>query len=252
MRLCEADFGQLHTCEGEEWHTATMRGLPPAYAEYRARTPPIYGPGTGPAQIMQGETIVHIKDIADTEAYRAGEPARRALADLGRAHSYLAVALRKDAMLLGAITIFRQEVRPFSEKQIALVQNFAAQAVIAMENARLLDEIRQRQAELSVTFDNMADGVAMFDEHLRLAAWNRNFQQLLQLPDDLLTERPAFDTYIRYITERGEFGEIHPEAEIERLRARIGDHYSFERTRPDGTAIEVRHIPMPGGGIMLI
>src|ERR1041384_1929467 len=98
----------------------------------------------------------------------------------------------------------------------------------------------------------MADGVAMFDEALRLAAWNRNFQQLLQLPDDLLTERPAFDTYIHYLTERGEFGETDPETQIGRLRARLSDHYSFERIRPDGTVIEIRHNPMPDGGIILI
>jgi signal transduction histidine kinase len=98
----------------------------------------------------------------------------------------------------------------------------------------------------------MVDGVAMFDEALHLAAWNRNFQELLQLPEEFLAQRPDFDTYIRYLTERGEFGETDPETQIKRLRARIGDHYSFERTRPDGTVIEVRNNPMPDGGIVVI
>jgi len=103
-----------------------------------------------------------------------------------------------------------------------------------------------------VTFDNMADGVAMFDAELRLAAWNRNFQELLDLSDEFLAEPQSFDEYIRYLTERGEFGHSDPETQIRRLRERLRKHYRFERSRPDGTVIEVRHNPMPDGGVVLI
>jgi GAF domain-containing protein len=142
MLLCEAEFGLLTSFDGEAFHAAALRGVPASFAE-SWREPRRPGPGLALHRLTQGENLVHIPDVTVEDAYSSGDPIRRALADLGGARTGLWVALRKDSSLLGAFVIYRKEVRLFSDKQIALLQNFAAQAVIAMENARLITETRE-------------------------------------------------------------------------------------------------------------
>jgi len=153
MRLCGANFGVLNTFDGDLFHTAATYGLPTAYDEYRRKQPLDYGPGTAPARLLRGEPSVEIHDLLDSDAYRKGEPNRRALVDLGRARSLLAVPLLKDEQVVGNVMIFRQEPDGFSKKQIALLKQFAAQAVIAIENARLLHELRSSTKDLSESLD---------------------------------------------------------------------------------------------------
>jgi GAF domain-containing protein len=155
-RLCEANFGIMNTYDGERFSAAAAYRVPAALIEWQDQHgPSVFGPGTAPAQIAGGENLVHTVDLIATEAYQRGDPSRRALVDLGGARSHLIVALRKDNALLGTIAVYRQEVRPFTDKQIVLLQNFAAQAVIAMENARLITETR---------------GIGAADRHIRSLA----------------------------------------------------------------------------------
>jgi signal transduction histidine kinase len=244
--LCGVTYGALQLYDGEKLRAIAVHGFPPAWGD-RLRAGYVPGPNMPTRRLIEGEPVAHTPDLATED-----DPHARSAGEIGGVRTCLWVALRKDDVLLGAIAAARLEVRSFSEKEIALLENFAAQAVIAMDNARLLGEIRQRQAELRVTFDNMGDGVAMFDADLKLAAWNHNFQQILDLRDEFVSTHPSYAEYLRYNAERGEFGEVDIEAEVARRLQAIDQDLRFEHTRPDGRIIEVRRNPMPGGGAVLI
>jgi len=148
MRLCGANFGNLWVYDGARERSVAVRGAP-AFAQWlRERGAVDPAPGSLADRMLHGERIVNIIDAAKDPAYRSS-PTRWAVVEIGGYRSLLGVALRKDDALLGGIVLYRQEVQKFTDKQIALLQSFAAQAVIAMENARLLGELRQRTEEVA-------------------------------------------------------------------------------------------------------
>src|SRR6516225_5635326 len=150
LGLCEAKFGNITTYDGEAFHFAAAAGHP-EFAEFLSREAVRPNPVTGWGRIAAGEQFVHIVDLAAEQAYKDREPLRVATVELAGARTCIFVPLVKDNAILGVLTAYRREVLPFSDKQIALLQNFAAQAVIAMENARLLTETRETLEQQTAT-----------------------------------------------------------------------------------------------------
>jgi signal transduction histidine kinase len=237
-RLCEAKFGILWLSEGDGFRSVALHDVPRVYAEERACNPVIYPSlDTGLGRAALAKQAIHIEDIKAEPSYRAGDPVRVASVDLAGARTLLVVPMLKDNDAVGMIAIFRQEVCPFSDKQIELVQNFAAQAVIAIENARLLNELRESLQQQTATADVLkVISRSAYDLHTVLDSLLRTAGRLCDADMGTITQKKG-DRFYRAVS----FG--FPPEYIEYIKDR-----PVEPSRNTGTGRalverEIIHIP---------
>jgi len=219
MRLCEAAFGLFFTYDGEHINATALHNIPEGFAAFLRRGPVAPAPHTTLSRAIQERRPVQIMDVLETSQYHDGDPFAVTAVEAGGVRTVLSVPLLKDEVPIGVIGVYRQEVRSFTDKQIALLQSFAAQAVIAMENARLINETGEALEQQSATAEvlgviNSSPGDlapvfdAMLEKAIRLCD---GAQGTLWMFDGERMRATATAGYPSELAERlREWREIHP------------------------------------------
>ncbi len=277
-RLCEAEAGIFWVHDEGRFRAVAFLGIPPAYAEFVTRHPLMPGPTTTLGRLTSRQEPQHRLDLRLADAYRERDPLAVAVVELGGFRSMVALPLSKDGALLGSMSLYCRQVRAFSEEQIALLENFAAQAIIAMENVRLFNELREHAIELEraraasekaraavereaeirrAMLDHLPAGVSLFEENGDIVDINAAALELSHLPP--LGLRNIRDIF-RYLIEHGQ--PVGTRRDIDRgdieqqLDARMARFFDGESEREYhqryGHWLEVHRIRLPDGRRLLL
>jgi GAF domain-containing protein len=153
VQLCAASFGNLYLRDGEFFQLVAAHNTPPAFIASRRGQPYRPGPNSPPGRMLRTQTVIHVADLGADPSYLERDPGVVAFVELASTRTVLLVPMAKKGEIIGYLSIYRQEVRPFAEKQVELVKNFAGQAVIAIESARLLNELHESLQQQTATAD---------------------------------------------------------------------------------------------------
>ena len=220
-RICEGKFGNIYRWDGDSLHLIAAHNTPPAFAEFRKSVPLRPSPNNPTGRMVAAKAVTYVADLAAEPGYAERDPQFVAGIELGGIRTLLSVPMLKEDELVGAFTIYRDEVRPFTDKQIELVQNFAAQAVIAIENTRLLNELRQRTDDLSEALEQQT-------------ATSEVLRVISSSPGDL---DPVFNVILQNATHicEAKFGTLYLyDGNLFHFRAEVGsplEYAEFQRQR---------------------